>query len=299
MSNVAIVLVIIVLGIVGVTAMASIDFVEAGERGVTTHWSAVDLNEEPRTQGIQFKTPFQDNIVKFDIQTQKYPSIPTGIEGDAGDNSQKGIRIASTSRDIQDVFTEIVVIYHLNGDTVNTLYSNVGIDYESKVIQPILKQVAKQTMAKFSAEELVTQREPLKNQILNELSNELANLDQCKNCIYVEDIALTDIDFTEVFAKSIEAKVTATQKALEAENDKVRIQFEADQVVISSQGKADAKAIEAKGEAQYIATINKAIQDNPDFLSWYKIARWSGDLPLVVGEGSIPLVNIPMTNTVD
>jgi len=292
--NGTIVLVAIMIGIiaVGTTILLSVAFVGAGERAVVTHWSAVSLDEPPLSQGLNFKTPFQDNIVFFSVQTQKYPDRE--IDSDAGDIEPKGMRIASTSKDAQDVWTEVVVLYHLNGDSVTKLYKNIGVGYESTVIQPIMKQVTKNEMAQFSAEELVTKRAELKNNVLATLGQELYNLNQCKGCIIVEDIALTDIDFTEQFSKSIEAKVEATQNALKAQNDLLRIEFEADQAREIAQGKADAKAIEAQGEAKYIATINEAIQDNPDFLKWYEIARWDGAVPKVIGSEAQTFINIPM-----
>lgn len=288
------IVILLIAAVAGITVAMSIDFVQAGERGVTTHWGGVNLDESPRHEGLNWKTPFQDNIVHINVQTQKYPKVPETISPDAGDDQPRGIRIAGTSKDVQDVFTEGVAIYHLNGDMVTHLFKNIGTDYRSEIIEPLFKQIAKQTMAEYTAVEQVQKREQLKDNIKERLAHALINLDQCKNCIILEDIAITDLDFSPEFSAAIERKQVAEEDAKTQYNLVEEKKAIAEQARQTAQGQADAKAIEAEGEARYIQTINDAIENNPGFLEWYKIARWSGNLPLVVGEDNIPLVNIPM-----
>ena len=52
---------------------------------------------------------------------------------------------------------------------------------------------------------------------------------------------------------------------------------------------------EAKGEAEAIAIINKALAENPNYLEWLKTQAWDGKLPLVVGEGGTPFIQIPVS----
>ena len=63
---------IIVLIIIGVVASASVKIVESGNRGVLTHWSAVDLAAPPLNEGIHFVVPFQDEVVQVEVRTLKY-----------------------------------------------------------------------------------------------------------------------------------------------------------------------------------------------------------------------------------
>ncbi len=99
--------------------------------------------------------------------------------------------------------------------------------------------------------------------------------------------------FSILFAQAIEAKVEAEQRALQAENDLKRIEVEARQFEAQAIGIAQANIAEAAGEAEAINIINQALANNPFYLEWLKTQQWDGVLPLVVGEGGTPFIQIP------
>jgi regulator of protease activity HflC (stomatin/prohibitin superfamily) len=68
---------------------------------------------------------------------------------------------------------------------------------------------------------------------------------------------------------------------------------EARQHEASAVGIANANIAQANGEAEAIAIINHALANNPEYLQWLKIQKWDGILPLVVGEGGTPFIQIP------
>ena len=57
---------------------------------------------------------------------------------------------------------------------------------------------------------------------------------------------------------------------------------------------AAANIAEAQGEAEAISIINDALSANPFYLEWLKTQAWDGKLPLVVGEGGTPFIQIPV-----
>ena len=63
---------VIVLIVIAVVASSSVKIVDAGNRGILTHWSAVDLTSAPLDEGIHFVVPFQDEIVQMEVRTLKY-----------------------------------------------------------------------------------------------------------------------------------------------------------------------------------------------------------------------------------
>ena len=117
------------------------------------------------------------------------------------------------------------------------------------------------------------------------------------NQFYIETevISITDFEFSPLFAKAIESKVEAEQKAQKAENDLIRIEVEARQLEAQAVGLAAANIAEAQGEAEAISIINNALSNNPFYLEWLKTQAWDGRLPLVVGEGGTPFIAIPTT----
>ena len=266
-------LAIIVLVIIGVVASSSVKIVDAGNRGILTHWSAVDLTNAPLDEGIHFVIPFQDEVVQMEVRTLKY------------DTSTR-----SASKDLQTVQTTVTVNYHPDTERVHFLYKEIGLSYENRVIQPAIDETVKQVSANYNAEELITKRPLVKSDIENAIRERL-------NQFYIdtEVISITDFEFSPLFAKAIESKVEAEQKAQKAENDLIRIEVEARQLEAQAVGLAAANIAEAQGEAEAISIINQALSNNPFYLEWLKTQAWDGKLPLVVGEGGTPFIAIPTT----
>lgn len=263
---------IILLILVGVVLSASVKIVDAGHRGVLLHWNAVDLTNPPLDEGLHFVVPFQDEVVDVEVRTLKYSN-------DA----------RSASKDLQTVETTVTVNYHPDKEAVHRLYKNLGLDYENRVIQPAIEETVKQVTANYNAEELITKRPLVKADIESSIAARLSQFE-----VVTEVISITDFEFSPLFAQAIESKVEAEQKALKAENDLRRIEVEARQNEAQAIGKANANIAEAKGEAEAIAIINKALAENPNYLEWLKTQAWDGKLPLVVGEGGTPFIQIPV-----
>jgi len=262
---------IVLLIIIGIVAVASVQIVESGNRGVLLHWSAVDTASLPLEEGLHFVVPFQDSVVNMEVRTLKFVKLTS-----------------SASKDLQTVSTEVTVNYRPSPNSVHTLYKQVGLDYENRVIQPAVEEVVKQVTANYNAAELITKRPQVKADIESEITTRL----QVYNII-TDVISITDFQFSALFAQAIESKVEAEQKAQKAENDLIRIEVEARQLEAHAEGLAAANIAEARGEAAAIAIINESLATNPNYLEWLKTQAWDGKLPLVVGEGGTPFISIP------
>ena len=269
----AVLIAILVLIIIGVVASASIKIVDAGNRGILTHWNAVDTMNPPLDEGIHFVVPFQDDVIQMEVRTLKY---------------DKDTR--SASKDLQSVETTVTVNYHPDKERVHVLFKEIGLDYENRVIQPAIEETVKQVTANYNAEELITKRPLVKSDIENAIRERLNQFD-----VITDVISITDFEFSILFNKAIESKVEAEQNALRAENDLRRIEVEARQHEATAEGLAAANIAEARGEAAAIAIINEALATNPNYFEWLKIQAWDGKLPLVVGDGGTPFIQIPTT----
>ena len=266
-------IVLIVLVVVGLVAASSVKIVDAGTRGVLLHWSAVDLTQPPLEEGLHFVTPFADDVINIEVRTLKYERSTT-----------------SASRDLQTVRTTVTVNYHPEKEMIHYLYKNLGLDYENRVIQPAIEETVKQVTANYNAEELITKRPLVKADIQDEITDRLNEFN-----LATEVISITDFEFSLLFSQAIESKVEAEQKAFRAENDLLRIQVEAQQQEAQAFGIANANIAEAEGEAKAIRIINQALAENPNYLEWFKTRAWDGKLPLVVGEGGTPFIQIPIS----
>ena len=262
---------IVALIVIGVMASAAVQIVDSGHRGVLLHWNAVDVTIPPLDEGLHFVVPFQDTVVNMEVRTLLF------VKG-----------TSSASKDLQTVTTEVTVNYHPDPEAINILYKEVGLNYQNRIIAPAVEEVVKQVTANYNAEELITKRPLVKADIEAEITKRL----NVYNLI-TEVISITDFQFSSLFSSAIESKVEAEQKALKAENDLRRIEVEARQRAAQAEGLAAANIAEANGEAEAIKIINQALAQNPNYLEWLKTQAWDGKLPLVVGSGGTPFIQIP------
>ena len=266
-----------------VVLSASVKIVEAGHRGVLLNFGAVDTSRS-LSEGIHFVTPFRDNVIQMEVRTQKT------VEN-----------AASASRDLQDVSTQVAVNYHINPETAQLLYQQLGYDYANRVIAPAIQESVKQVTARFNAENLITNRETVKSEIEQQIKQRLASYN-----IAVEALSITEFQFSEQFRRAVEAKVEAEQRALQANNDLRRIEIEAQQAearavgeqqanIARAEGVRQAAVLQAQGEAEAIQIVEAQLRENPRYLEWLKTQRWDGVLPLVTGggQGATPFIEIP------
>jgi len=234
----------------------AIGTVGAGERGILLQFGAV--KDRVFNEGLYFKIPFVQQVVKLDVKMQK-DEVPA----------------SASSKDLQIVTSKIAINYHLAPESVNQIWQEVGKDYNSRIIAPSIQEAVKAVTAKFTAEQLIIEREDVKDQIKANLAERLI-----KNNIVVDEINITSFDFSDAFNAAIEAKVTAEQLKLKAERDLERIRIEADQ-----------KVVEAEGKAKAIRTEAQALNSNPRVVDLRWIEKWDGKVPQYWGNAS-PFIGI-------
>ncbi|EKE19950.1 MAG: HflC protein [uncultured bacterium] len=243
------ILLVVLFGVVGT--------VKTGERGIHTRFSAV--TGKVFGEGIYFKVPFIEGVTMMNVQVQKEEVI-----------------VGAASKDLQTVNAKVALNYHLIPERVSDIYRSVGTGYKERIISPAIQEAMKASTAKFTAEELITKRELVKEEIKTNIKDRLGNSN-----IFVDDLNIIDFDFSKSFNEAIEAKVTAEQNALAAKNKLEQVKFEAQQAVESAKGKAEAITVEAT-----------ALKDSSQLIELRKIEKWNGTMPQYVGAGVTPFIDI-------
>ncbi len=256
-NGIAGVVTIIVLFVIAILLCNPIVVVGVGERGVKVTLGKV--SPESLGEGMHFIMPYVQKIAKMDVKTQKY-------------NTQTHVY----TKDIQQARISYVVNYNLMSDSAYRMYQEVGMDYVSKVINPVLEGSIKDVIGKWNAQDLVANREEATNDILLKLREQLS-----ERYVNVTGFQIVDINYSEVFERAIESKVTAEQDALKAKNKTVQIQEEARQKVISAEAEAKSMSIRANALTQ-----NKAL------VEYEAVQKWNGILPQYMMGNSVPFVNL-------
>jgi len=236
--------------------------VGAGERGVVFN-QLHGVQDKILGEGFSFIIPVIERVVKMDVRIRKSDTRSTGA-----------------SKDLQTVATEIVLNYHLFPDKVNVVYQEIGLEYEKRIIDPSIQEVVKAVTAKFTAEELITKRELVKEDIKQTLQTRLL-----ASNIALDELSITDFQFSKGFNEAIESKQTAEQFAMKAQRDLERIKIEGQQKIVQAKAEAESQRIQKE-------TIS------PIILQLRAIEKWDGKFPQVLGgSGAMPFINIDAGST--
>jgi len=244
--------------LLGVVLLGSWTTIPAGHRGVVLKMGAV--TGRIMDEGFNLKLPILNTIELMEVRVMKEDVISE-----------------AASSDLQTVDTKIIANLRVDPLLCATLFQTVGHNYNARIVDPAMQESIKAAIAKYTAEELITKREDVRIAIKKLLVERLA-----AHGIILENINIVDFNFSRTFNKSIEAKVTAEQNALTAQNKLVQVEFEAQQRVTEAKGKAEAITVEAA-----------ALRDSPDILTLRALEKWDGVLPRVTGS-AVPFINIDM-----
>jgi len=255
-------LVIIIIGaLIVFWIMNPFVIVGPGERGVVLDFGAVQ--PYVLSEGLHFRVPIMQQIVKMDVTINK---SQTDAE--------------SVSKDLQDTKSTIAVNYHILPDKANWIYQNIKQEYKERIIDPAVQEVVKAITARYTAVDLITQREKVRGEIKDLLKNRLSSYD-----ILVDDFSIVNFKFSQIFEQAIEAKQTAEQLALKAQRDLERIKIEADQKVASARAEAEALRLQKENVTAQLIKLRQIEA------SIRAIDKWDGHLPKI-NSGAVPFIDV-------
>ena len=251
-------------------AVNSFTIVPAGNTGVVLTLGEVSAN--PLSEGFHVKAPFVQSVENMSNKIQVYETPASAV-----------------SKDLQTVSSSIAVNYRLVSDKSPDMYKNVGVDYQTILITPVVQECMKSATAKYNAEQLITDRESVSNEVKTALDSKLNAYG-----IYIEKFNIVNFDFSAEFNTAIEAKQVAEQNLLktktEQEQAKVIANTEAEKKVIAA--KAEAEAILKQAQAQ--ADANKLLEESLSnkVIAYEQIQKWDGVMPKVTGKDGGLLIDV-------
>jgi regulator of protease activity HflC (stomatin/prohibitin superfamily) len=235
--------------------------VDAGNLGVVTKWG--EIQDEALQEGIHFRLPVKTRIINISTRVHKMEASAT-----------------ASSKDLQVVSTKIALNYRLDAARVVEIFRNIGtrLSVENTIVDPALQESLKKATAQYTAEELITKRQEVKETLAESIRATLAKSD-----VLVTELSITDFQFDAQYQQAVEAKQVAEQRALTARNDLARIKVEAEQAEAKARGQANAMLARAEAEAKAQELLRKTI--SPEIVYLRAVEKWDGTQPMVVGEG--------------
>jgi len=153
-------------------------------------------------EGLHFKIPIYQRVEKMDVRSRRADGGGGGLQ------------------DLQDTHSTIAVNFNILPTR------RVGLPayrrgYNERVIDPVTQEVVKAVTARYTAVELITNREKIRTEIKELLKARLLDYH-----IAVVDVSIVNFKFSAQFTQAIENKQTAEQMALKASRDLDRIKIE-------------------------------------------------------------------------
>ena len=239
-----------------IAGTSAVTIVPAGHTGVIVTMGKV--SDRVLSEGMHLKVPFAQQIVMMNNKIQKTEIDSNGV-----------------SKDLQTVSSGVAINYHINKDDSAKIYQSIGEGYADTVLQPAIQESMKAITAQYTAEELITKRSAVGEEIGATLAEKVQEYG-----ILIDKFNIINFDFSEEFNAAIEQKQVAEQNKLRAETEK-------EQKVIEAQ--ADAIRQKAEAEAEANEKINASLNEN--VLKYQQIEKWNGEYPNVVSSDSSILVD--------
>jgi regulator of protease activity HflC (stomatin/prohibitin superfamily) len=258
-------LALVALAILAVVAL-SMSVVPAGHRGVLT--TLGKPSDQVHEEGVHWSFPMIQRMHLMDVRLATNEG-----QGDAA------------SKDLQSVQVKVILNYHLDPAKVAVVFREIAPNTDevaARVIDPARPEAVKAVTARFTAEELITRRTEVRDQIAAMLREKMG-----RHGLVLDEFAIVNFAFSQSFSSAIEAKVRAEQEKLKADRDLQRIQVEAEQRIAGARAEAEGLRLQRQEITPLLLELRKVENARQ------AISKWNGQLPTTaVGSEANSLIQL-------
>jgi len=243
--------------------------INSGEVGIKVTTGKYET--DPLQPGFHIFIPIIQKVITVDTKVRliNYKSNEALRGIDSGIKVNPAINILD-ARGLP-VSIELTVQYRLLPHGAPTTIATWGLSWEDKIVNPVVRDIVRNVVGKYNAEELPTKRNEIATLIENGIRTQIEGLPH--KPVAIESVQLREIVLPQKIKDQIERVQIANQEAQrvkyevqrakqEAQKKAALAKGEADKARIEAQGRADAVTIEADAQAKANKLIANSLTTN-------------------------------------
>ena len=224
--------------------------VQPGARGVVLRFGAP--TGRVLAEGLYYVVPLADVVVQINAQI----------------NTISLDRAQGTCRDLEPVYADLAISFHVLPDRVVDVYRRLRFDYAARVVYPSVQDAWKTTVAHYDAADIVAERPQILSEMKADLATRLAVFG-----LGLDAVNTTRINYAYAYEQAAQERVASVQHTLQAQQDLQRIRFESQQSVIRARSEIEAFELQ-RSVPEAVIVRQRELE-----LRRRAIDKWDGHLP--------------------
>ena len=243
----AIIYVIIAIIVLSVMAKPFV-IINSGEVGIKVTTGKYETT--PLQPGFHIYIPIIQKVITVDTKVRliNYKTTEAMSGFDSGIKVNPAINILD-ARGLP-VSIELTVQYKLLPHGAPTTIATWGLAWEDKIVNPVVRDIVRNVVGQYNAEELPTKRNEIAVKIENGIRTQIEALEG--KPVSIESVQLREIVLPSKIKDQIEKVQVANQESERVKYEVLRAKQEAQKKAALAQGEADKNRIEAQGRADAI-----------------------------------------------
>lgn len=269
-----------------VSTGCSVRQVPAGNVGVKVHMTggAKGIDHETVSVGWQFLS-INEQLYLFPTFKQNYTWTKSPHEGRSVDES-----ISFQTKEGLEVNADIGITYEVIPDKVSVLFGKYrkGLDEITDIyLRNYVRDAINEEASKLGVEESYGSG---KTALLSNVEARVRSQVEPEGLKVEKVYLIGQFRLPPTVLEALNSKITATQVAQQRQNEVAQAEAQARIEVAKANGDAQATLARAKAEATANQLKNQTINDN--LIRFEFAQRWDGQMPIVMGGGSMPMFNL-------